>query len=204
MEFRTIKEGMKEAHETADKFGGTWYVLDTRDKSVVKESYFITDDGDRKVKPFVSLYNTSDMKYGRDIVQWVNNEIIIDRGDIQKNRFKQPYGIKFVEEDKKAKEYIMLGDPHFGHTHHIELAKSIALSERSLGTIHAPTTEFNGTTLLIEDSFKELNLLKEPISLVKEDVFDISTGQMVKAPVNNKLSKSKRIKLRKKRKKKKK
>jgi hypothetical protein len=41
MEGRVIREGILEAHQIAEEFGGTWYVLDDRFKSVVKESYFI-------------------------------------------------------------------------------------------------------------------------------------------------------------------
>lgn len=97
MRHRVIREAMKEAHETADEFGGTWYVLDDDFMSVVKESYFITEEGDRKVKPFVCLYNTKDMRYGRHTVQWIDGEIEIDSKDV-KERFEQPYGTKFIDD----------------------------------------------------------------------------------------------------------
>ena len=100
MENRTIREAMKEAHENVDNYGGVWYVLDDRFKSVVVESYFITDEGDRKVKPFVCLYNTKDMKYGYHTVQWIDGEIEIDGEDRAENRFTQPYNTRFVEEGR--------------------------------------------------------------------------------------------------------
>ena len=98
MRHRVIREAMKEAHETADRFPDeVWYVLDDDFMSVVKESYFITDDGVRKQKPFVCMYNTKDMRYGRHTVQWIDGEIEIDSKDV-KERFKQPYGTKFIDE----------------------------------------------------------------------------------------------------------
>lgn len=95
---RTIREAMKEAHENVDNYGGTWFVCSDEFMSVVKESYFITDEGVRKPKPFVCLYNTKDMRYGRHTVEWINGEIEIDTENDTEHRFEQPYSTKFVDE----------------------------------------------------------------------------------------------------------
>lgn len=105
---RVIREGMTEAHQNVDEFGGTWFVLSDSHKSVVTESYFITEDGERKVKPFVCLYNTDDKRYGRHTIQWVDGKIVIDKQDV-KERFTQKYG-------NKIEEMEMIGKPAAGRT----------------------------------------------------------------------------------------
>ena len=97
MQHRAVREGMQEAHENKENYGGEWYVLSDGYKAVVKESYFITNEGDRKVKPFTCLYCTKDMRYGRHTIQWIDGKVEIDPDDV-KERFKQPYDEKFVEE----------------------------------------------------------------------------------------------------------
>jgi len=107
MRQRVIREAMLEAHQIAEEFGGTWYVLNDDFMSVVKESYFIEEDGTRKDKPFVSLYNTKDKRYNRHTVDYVDGEIVI--GEERGEYFEQPYG-------KKQATYELMGEEGHGKT----------------------------------------------------------------------------------------
>jgi len=220
---RTIREAMKEAHENVDNYGGTWFVCSDEFKSVVKESYFITDEGDRKVKPFVCLYNTNDMKYGFHKVQWVNGEIVIDTDDRLEERFFQPYDTKFVEETVVHKKRsigvsttspITIGDPHVGTS--IALAKSLEIArmhDRLKDTMSLPTgnliekskergIDIKNTSkpFIINNPYEGMkNWFDEPY--VEPKVFDMATGKMKPLPVSGSISEEKRKALRKKRKK---
>lgn len=127
MKHRQIMEAILEAHLNVEKYGETWYVLNDDFFSVVKESYFITDEGVRKDKPFVSLYNTNDKFYGRNglghVIEYVNGEVKttsvgFHKSETKYNDFEQPYG----DQVQEAERGIIVGHMHAGHTiglHHI-------------------------------------------------------------------------------------
>lgn len=116
---------MLEAHQNVRDYGGVWYVLNDRFMSVVKESYFITDDGDRKEKPYYSLYNTDDAKYGRHSVTFENDKIDIIADD-NKHRFEQPYGSLYIKP-------IVVGDGGQGRKSDLIIKKrSVGVSTTSI------------------------------------------------------------------------
>jgi hypothetical protein len=217
---------MKEAHETADRFPDeVWYVLDDDFMSIVKESYFITDEGDRKVKPFVCLYNTKDMKYGYHTIQWVDGEIEIDADDRAKHRFTQPYDTKFVEETERPKlvhvdletevngnrDIVMLGDPHVGHS--LALASIMARSKggslkNMLSHLDKISDDYDGKSLggIKYDIPKPIMISDFPRltdDYVSNDieVFDLATGTTKKEHIARDMTELKRKQLKKKRKK---
>jgi len=218
---RTIREAMKEAHENVDNYGGKWFVCSDEFKSVVKESYFITDEGDRKVKPFTNLYNTEDMKYGYHTVQWVEGEIVIDSDDRAEHRFTQPYDRRFVEEQTHLQKtrsigMTMLGDPHVGRSHAMAQALSIArIHDRLEDDMVMPMGDLidkfkeRGIDIktamkpfIIDDPYKYTRTWdwdNEPFIIPKR--FDMATGKFVEETHGGGMSEAKRKALRKKRKK---
>lgn len=56
-----IREAITLSHKYNEKYGGEWHVTSGMD--VVQPSYFYSEDGTAKQKPFYSLYNTTDKTY---------------------------------------------------------------------------------------------------------------------------------------------
>jgi len=141
MKHRVIMEAILEAHQNVEKYGETWYVLNDDFFSVVKESYFITDEGVRKDKPFVSLYNTDDKFYGSrgvgHIIEYVNGEVKPTMLDIEINSiwddFEQPYGDRVKE---VGRNMVMMGTIGHGHTLGLHHLLPIARSAHSHGMDH--------------------------------------------------------------------
>lgn len=110
---RVIREAILEAHQNVDKYGGTWYVCSDDFFSVVKESYFINEDGTRKDKPFISLYNTDDMFYGNHgmghRIEYNDGEVEFVRMNVDDEDYEQPYGERF-----RGREMEVVGNPGIG------------------------------------------------------------------------------------------
>ncbi len=212
MRERVIMEAILEAHQNVDNYGGTWYVCDDRFMSVVKESYFINEDGTRKVKPFISLYNTDDMFYGTHgighLMEYKDGEVnVVKDGDIVSRineayrNFEQPYGEKHIE----PKTYEQVGTVGFGKTHVVEQAiiNEVLRKPRALGiSMASPDSvgeSFNRPshyTIRPLHSTYEFNVDEE----VKK--FNMISGKMEKDKTPTPISDNRKEVLRKKRKKK--
>ena len=208
---RVIREAMLEAHQNAERFPEeTWYVLNDDFMSVVKESYFIHDDGTRKEKPFVALYNATDKKYGMHEVDYVDGEIVITSPE-DAEYFDQPYGERYQEPIRPI--------GHVGHgktvATELEIA-SLMVKGHDAHIIDAKTTSPKGIISALNDglmdSFKKTFVIENlhdldwdyPSDKVKPKHFDMATGKMIETPITVSMSDEKRRQLRKKRKKRKK
>lgn len=231
MRTRVIREAILEAHQNVDKYGGTWYVLNSDFFDVVKESYFIHEDGTRKDKPFVSLYNTDDKFYGRSgighIVEYKDGDLIFTSSwdKPEWDNFEQPYGDKVTQHDKGERgiKPIIMGDVHIGKSMssamihalslgtHADLMEIIAihdkLEDEGIGGILSGLNQLGENGM--RDTFKKTFVVNNYCDYFKQDesdsvkpkMFDMATGKMIDVPITGSISESKRLALRKKRKK---
>jgi hypothetical protein len=218
MRDRVIREAILEAHQNVEKYGGVWYVLNSDGFDVVKESYFINEDGTRKHKPFISLYNTDDKFYGNygigHGVEFVDGDLKFTSSwdDPKWDDFEQPYGEK-LEEEPYERGIMPMGV--VGHGSTISMASLIARS----GQAHVAklqdvlnlgddvdengitTPKLDGTRkLFVVENFDFDGTLFDKID-IQTTRFDMKTGKIVEDKYHRPISETKRKELRNKRKK---
>lgn len=212
MRNRVIREAILEAHQNQEKYGNTWYVLNSDGFDVVKESYFINEDGTRKVKPFISLYNTEDKFYGNHgmghVVEYVDGDLKFTSSwdDPKWDDFEQPYGDKFEQEGIGIRPIGVVG-----HGSTIAIANLITRTGQAQIAKLEEVFDENGIIIPKLDGtrkqfvFENINQYFHhdiPVS-IKEERFDMATGKMVEDRYQRPMSDEKRKLLRNKRKKRK-
>ncbi len=194
MKHRQIMEAILEAHQNVDNYGETWYVLNDDFFSVVKESYFIEDDGTRKSKPFVSLYNTTDRIYGQSIarkMEYVDGKISVC--DPEDEDFDQPYGEKVLEapvEKERGINMIMMGHAGAGRSiavrHLVEKSRSVGPSvtiSPSSGLIARPLPEImrDDLSFPIKNYRQHLDELNNSTPVIDKTISSVPTEARRKA-----------------------
>lgn len=178
MRHRVIMEAILEAHQNVDNYGETWYVLNDDWFSVVKESYFIEDNGTRKDKPFVSLYNTTDCIYGSlgmaKKMEYKDGKVSCVAVDIE-TQFEQPYSTKIEKE--RGINVVLIGEK--GHGRSVVLQQALQEKQPIIGLHDAKTAPKNPfsteNVMYITNPYKNLPKLidstegKKDNSLTKQE-----------------------------------
>jgi hypothetical protein len=217
MRNRVIREAILEAHQNHEKYGNTWYVLDSDGFDVVKESYFIDEDGTRKAKPFISLYNTEDKFYGNHgmghAVEYVDGDLKFTSSwdDPKWDDFEQPYGDRIEEKEVGIRPMGVVGRPIgiAGHGSSIVMANLISrighseiVKLKDMVSMHDELEDNHDgiQKLFVVDNIDKLLHYDIPVS-IREERFDMKTGKMVEDKYQRPMSDAKRKQLRNKRKK---
>jgi len=221
MRSRVIREAILEAHQNVEKYGGRWYVLNSDGFDVVMESYFIHEDGTRKAKPFISLYNTEDKFYGNHgmghSVEYIDGDLKFTSSwdDTKWDDFEQPYGDKVRVDDSNQRGIRPIGVvghgssigmanliTRMGQSHIAKLQEVVSMhDELEDNCIITPKLD-GGRKLFVFDNVNQYFHHDIPVS-IKEERFDMATGKMVEDKYQRPLSDAKRKQLRNKRKKRK-
>jgi hypothetical protein len=223
MRSRVIREAILEAHQNVEKYGGRWYVLNSDGFDVVMESYFIHEDGTRKAKPFISLYNTEDKFYGNHgmghSVEYIDGDLKFTSSwdDTKWDDFEQPYGDKVRVDDSNERGIRPIG--HVGHGLSYATAMSVAnLRHKGHDVVYLDSEldeekgisfdrlqgmlDFKTNRVFVIDNVNKYFHHDIPVS-IKEERFDMASGKMVEDKYQRPMSEAKRKQLRNKRKKRK-